>query len=110
MGGQEDDQRGRVPLFYRKAERDVAGQRGEKKVLGRSYGTFQGIKGACKKSGEGLLTWVCNDRTWGNGFKLIFTANVVRHWHRLPPLPLLPVFKIKVDGTLSTLVSWKVFF
>lgn len=46
--GQEDDQRSGVPLFYRKAERDVADQPGEEKVLGRSYSTFQHIKGPAR--------------------------------------------------------------
>jgi len=36
---------------------------------------------------------------------------VVRHWHRLPrefvTAPSLAVFKARLDGALSNLVSWK---
>jgi len=32
--------------------------------------SFQYLKGAHKKIGEGLFTRVCSDRTRGNGFKL----------------------------------------
>jgi len=44
--------------------------------------------------------------------KKFFTLRVARHWHRLPreavAAPSLAVFKARLDGTLSTLVWWKV--
>jgi len=40
--------------------------------------------------------------------KKLFTARVVRHWHRLPrevvDAPPLDVFKARLDGALSHLV------
>ena len=43
---------------------------------------------------------------------IFFTVRVVRHWHRLPreavDAPSLAVFKVSLDGALSTLVWWKV--
>ncbi|GAB0209597.1 hypothetical protein GRJ2_003425400 [Grus japonensis] len=57
---------------------------------------FQYLKGAYKKSGEGLFIRECSDRTRGNGFKLkegrlrldvrkkFFPVRVVRYWNRLP--------------------------
>jgi len=67
---------------------------------------------------------VCSDRTRGNGFKLkegrfrlhirkkFFTLRVVKHWNRLAreavDAPSLEVFKARLDGALSNLVSWKV--
>ena len=58
---------------------------------------FQYLKGAYRKSREGLFTRACSDRTRGNGFKLeesrfrpdiirkkFFTVRVVRYWNRLP--------------------------
>ncbi|GAB0203109.1 hypothetical protein GRJ2_002776500 [Grus japonensis] len=81
---------------------------------------FQYLKGFYKKSGEGLFTRACNDRTRGNGFKLkegrfrldvrkkFFPVRVVRHWHRLPreavDAPSLEVFKARLDGALGNLV------
>ncbi|KAK4832976.1 hypothetical protein QYF61_026802 [Mycteria americana] len=85
--------------------------------------TFQYLKGAYKKAGEGLFTRACSDRTKGNGFKLkegrfrlalrkkFFTIRVVRHWNRLPrevvDAPSLEVFKARLDRALSNLVWWK---
>jgi len=78
------------------------------------------MKGACKKSGEGLFTRACSDRTRGNDFKLkkgrfkfdirkkYFTMRVVRHWNRLHreavDAPSLEEFKDRLDGDLSNLV------
>ncbi|KAK4830565.1 hypothetical protein QYF61_011743 [Mycteria americana] len=57
---------------------------------------FQYLKGAYEKTGEGLFTRACSDRTRSNGFKLkegrfrlhirkkLFTMRVKRHWNRLP--------------------------
>jgi len=66
---------------------------------------------------------VCSDRTRGNDCKLkegrfrldirkkYFTMRVVKHWHRLlrevVAAPSLAVFKARLDGALSNLVSWK---
>jgi len=64
---------------------------------------------------------VCSDRTRGNNFepkegrfrldirKKFFTMRVVKHWNRLPreivAAPSLAVFKARLDGSLSNLVS-----
>ena len=82
--------------------------------------TFQYLKGAYRKDGEGLFIRECSDRTRGNVFKLkegrfrleirnkFFTVRVVRHWNRLPrevvDAPSLEVFKARLDGALSNLV------
>ena len=84
--------------------------------------SFQYLKGAYKKAGEGLFTRACSNRTRGKGFKLkegrcrfrldvrkkFFTVRVVRHWNRLPrevvDAPSLEVFKARLDGALSNLV------
>ena len=82
--------------------------------------TFQYLKGAYRKAGEGLFIRACSNGKRGNDFKLdegrfrldirkkVFTVRVVRHWIRLPsevvnalsPKP----FKARLDGTLSNLV------
>jgi len=82
------------------------------------------LKGAYRKTGEGLFTRACSDRTRGNGFKLkegtfgvdirkaFFTTRMVRHWHGLPTEAVaarsLAAFKARLDDALSTLVWWKV--
>ncbi|GAB0182732.1 hypothetical protein GRJ2_000738500 [Grus japonensis] len=81
---------------------------------------FQYLKGAYRKSGEGVFTRAWSDRTRGNVFKLkegqfrldvrkkFFTVRVVRHWKRLPreavDAPLLEVFKTKLNEALGNLV------
>ena len=81
----------------------------KRKLWGDLIATFLYLKETYKKDGEGLLTWVDNDRTRGNGFKLkkgrfrleirrkFFTLSVVRHWNRLPgevvDPPTLKVYK-----------------
>ena len=76
--------------------------------------TFQYLKGAYSKAGEGLFIRACSDRTMGNSFKLeegrfrldirktFFTVRVVRHWNRLPSeavdAPSLKAFKARLDG------------
>jgi len=93
----------------------------KRRLWGGLIAAFQYLKGAYRKDGEGLFTGVCSDRTRGNGCKLkegrftlgirkkFFTMRVVRHWHRLPreveDAPSLAVFKARLDGALSTLVS-----
>jgi len=92
--------------------------------MGRPYSSLPIPECACKKAGEGLFTRAYSDRTRGNGFKLkegryrsdirkkFFTLRVVRPWPRLPreavAAPSLAVFKARLDGPLSSLVSWKV--
>ncbi|KGL93445.1 hypothetical protein N301_12929, partial [Charadrius vociferus] len=82
--------------------------------------SFQYLKGAYRRAGEGLFTRAGSDRTRGNGFKLeegrfrldirkkFFTLRVVRHWNRLPreavDAPSLKVFSVRLDGALSNLV------
>jgi len=81
------------------------------------------MKGAYKKTGEGLFTRACSDGTRSNSFKLkegrfrldirkkFFTLRMVRPWHRLPreavAAPSLAVFKARLDMALSNLVWWK---
>jgi len=75
---------------------------------------FQYLKGAYKKTGKGLFTRACSDRTRGNGFRLeegrfrldirkkFFTVRVMRQWNRSPreavDAPSLEVFKARLDG------------
>jgi len=92
----------------------------KRRLWGDLIAAFQYLKGAYRKAGEGLFTWVCSDRTRGNGCKLkegrfrldirkkIFTMRVVKHWRRLPrevvAAPSLAVFKARLDGALSNMV------
>jgi len=62
-----------------------------RRLQGDFTAAFQYLKGAYKKSGEGLFSRACRDTTRGNGFKLeeggfrldtrknFFTMRVVRH-------------------------------
>ena len=80
--------------------------------------SFQYLKGAYRKDGEGLFIRKRSDSMRGHGFKLketfrlairkkFFRVSVVRHWNRLPrevaDAPSLAVFKARVDGALSNL-------
>jgi len=42
----------------------------QRRLQGHLRAAFQHLKGTYRKDGEGLLTWVCSDRTRGNGFTL----------------------------------------
>ena len=82
--------------------------------------TFQYLKEAYRKAGEGLSRRMCSERTRGNGFKMgegrfrlnirknLFTVRVVRRWNRLPregvDAPSLEAFKAREVGTLCNLV------
>ena len=82
--------------------------------------SFEYLKEAYKKAGEGLFTRAYSDRIRGDGFKLnegrfrsairkkFFIMRVVRHWNKLPrevvDAPSLAVFKARMDGGLSNLV------
>lgn len=69
----------------------------KRRLQGDLRAAFQYLKGANKKSGKGLFTTACRDRSRRNGIKLqenrfrldirrkFFAIKVVRHWHRLPP-------------------------
>jgi len=75
----------------------------------------RGLRG----SWRGAVTRAWSDRTKGDGFKLkegrfrleirekFFTMGMVRSWPRLPTeavaAPSLAVFKVRLDGALSTL-------
>ncbi|PKU39467.1 hypothetical protein llap_10230 [Limosa lapponica baueri] len=92
----------------------------KRRLQGDLIATFQYLKGAYKRDGEGPFIRECSDRTRGNGFKLkdgrfrldlrkkFFNVRVVRHWNRLPrevvDAPSLEVFKARLDGALSNLV------
>jgi len=88
--------------------------------VGRLSSSLPEPEEAYKTAGEGLLTGTCSDSTRGNGLKLkegrlrldirkkYCTMRVVRHWHRLPreavAAPSLEVFKVRLNGALSSLV------
>jgi len=92
-------------------------QPAEEKALGRPYWS---LPVPYKKSGEGLFTRACSDRTRGNSCKLkedrfrldrrkkFFAVGLVRHWNWLPrevvAAPSLEVFKATLDGALSNVV------
>ncbi|KAK4816897.1 hypothetical protein QYF61_024539 [Mycteria americana] len=92
----------------------------KRRLWGDLIATFQYLKGAYKKAGEGLVTRACSNRTRNNGSKLkkgrfrldirkkFFTMRVVRHWNRLPrevvDAPSLEVFKARLNGALSNLL------
>ncbi|KAK4818824.1 hypothetical protein QYF61_019861 [Mycteria americana] len=91
----------------------------KRRLRGDLLAAFQYLKGAYKKTGEGLFSRTGSDRTRANGFKLkegrfrlaimkkFFTMRMVRHWNRLPrevvDAPSLEVFKARLDGALSNL-------
>jgi len=80
--------------------------------------TFQFLKGAYRKAGEGIFVRAYSNRTRGNGFKLeegsfrldvrkFLTVRVLRHWNsEVVNAPSLEVFKARLDGVLSSLV-WR---
>ena len=85
-----------APLLWRKVRELVLFNfLEEKKVCGDLIAAFHSFKGAYKQEGKRLFRWSGNDRTRGNGFKIIegifqldvrksFAEKVVRHHHRLP--------------------------
>jgi len=95
----------------------------KRRLRGDLTAAFRYLKEAYRKDGEGVFTRVCSDRTRGNGFKLkegrfrlgirkkFFTGRVMRHWKRMPrevvDAPSLEVFKARLSGALSNLVSWE---
>ena len=82
--------------------------------------TFQYLKEAYGKAGEGLFRRAHSDRMRENGFKLeegkfrlaiwrkCLTVRMVRHWNRLPSevvnAPSPETFKARPDGALSNRV------
>ncbi|GAB0187679.1 hypothetical protein GRJ2_001233200 [Grus japonensis] len=113
--------RGLEHLSYEDRLRELGsfslGREGSSETL---IAAFQYLKGAYRKSGEGLFRRACRVWTRGNGLKLkegrfrldiskkIFTVRVVRHWNRLPrevvDAPSLEVFKARLDGALGNVV------
>lgn len=69
---------------------------GEMKAAGRADCGLPVPKGACKRGGKALFTWVCSDRTKNKVFKLkeerfrlgvvkqFLTLCLVGHWDNLP--------------------------
>jgi len=122
--GPKNDQRAGTPLPRGQAERAGAVQPREEKAPGRPYCGLSVLTGAYRKDGERLFTGACSDRTRADGFKLkegrfsldvrkkFFTLRVVRPWHRLlgevVDAPSLEVVVVRLSGTLSNLVWWKV--
>ena len=109
--------RGLEHLSYGKRLRELGLFSLEKRrPWGELIASFQYLKGAYKQEGVRLFTWVDNDRTRGNGFKLIqgrfrrkfFTQRVVTHWNKLPKVivdaPSLEAFKARLDVALGSLV------
>ncbi|PKU47590.1 hypothetical protein llap_2134 [Limosa lapponica baueri] len=92
----------------------------KRRLWGDLIVTFQYLKGAYSRDGEGLFMRESSDRKRGNGFKLkegrfrldmrkkFFTVRAVRYWNRLPrevvAAPSLEVFKTRLDWALSNLV------
>ncbi|KGL91589.1 hypothetical protein N301_07904, partial [Charadrius vociferus] len=113
--------RGLEHLSYEERLREVGLFSLEKRRLrGDLTASFQYLKGAYRRAGEGLFNRTCSDRTRENGYKLeegmfrlnirkkFFTLRVVRHWNRLPrevaEAPYLEVFKARLDMALGHLV------
>ncbi|GAB0185715.1 hypothetical protein GRJ2_001036800 [Grus japonensis] len=113
--------RGLEHLSYEDRLRELGLFSPEKRRLqGDLIAAFQYLKGAYKKSAEGLFTRAWSDRTKGYGLKQkedrfrldirkkFFTMRVVRHWNRLPrevvDAPSLEVFQARLDGALGNLV------
>jgi len=88
-----------------------------------SIAAFSVLKGTGKKDGDTRFSRACCDRTRGNDFKLredrfrlgtrkkFFILRVVKAWHRLPGevvhTPSLEIFKVRLDGALSSLIWLK---
>ncbi|KFW63963.1 hypothetical protein AS28_08918, partial [Pygoscelis adeliae] len=114
--------RGMEQLCYEERLREELGlfSLERRRLWGDLLAACQYLKGAYKKDGGKLFSRACSDRTRGNGFKLkggrfrlnvrkkCFTLRVVKHWPRLPrevvAAPSLEPFKVRLDGTLSTLI------
>ncbi|GAB0175870.1 hypothetical protein GRJ2_000052200 [Grus japonensis] len=85
----------------------------KRRLWGQLIAAFQYLKGAYKRSGEGIPR-ACSDRARGNGLKLkegrfrldirkkFFPVKVVRQWNRLPrevvDAPSLEVFHASLDN------------
>jgi len=116
-------QSGEVPGDWKKGNIIPISKKGNKDdpVLGNI--TEQILLEAMLRHMEGrdrLFRRVCDDRTWGNGFKTkkgrfgldrrkkSFTVRVVRHWHSLPrdvvDAPSLEIFKARLDQALGNMI------
>jgi len=95
----------------------------KRRFRGDLLAAFQYLKRAYKKDGDRFFSRPCYNRTRGNCFKVkesrfrldlrkkYFRTSVVKHWNRLPrevvDAPSPETFKVRLDGALSNLISWK---
>ncbi|MEQ5146200.1 hypothetical protein ABN231_18045, partial [Proteus mirabilis] len=62
---------GTVHLSNEDRLRELEKRRLEKRRLqGDLIAAFQYLKGSYRKEEDRVFSWVCDNRTWGNGFKL----------------------------------------
>jgi len=70
---------------------------------------FQYLKGACKKTGEGLLMRACSERIGGNGFKLKedrFRLDIRKKLFIVTVVLLATLFLIQARMPLPFLATW----
>ena len=118
--GHKNDPRDGTAVLQGQAERAGAVQMEKRRLRAELRAACQYLKWSYRKEGDRLFSWVCGDRTRGNGFKFkerrfrlditktSFTARVMKLWHRLPrgdvvDAPSLETFKARLDQALGNL-------